>query len=167
MPFSIMFAAFSLVSGYIIGDVRVHDSIILALKIILIFNIFLGGMQWIGTGGYMYLLNRIPSVRVRLFFLLLGNNMLRIMRNNREIVRQIRSRITLTGKNRLIIARYYFQNMLFKELYSMQHSHGALVLRLGESVSCHEYERNVRPLDFILFASVAGYCAAGAMMLCL
>lgn len=164
VSFSIFFAGFAVISGYISGDVRYKDPIVLALKIILVFNIVFGGMRWIGRNGYLYLLNRVPGMRLRLFFLLLGNNMLRMMRNNREIVRQIRSRVALTGKNRFIIARYYFQNMLFKELYSMRHSHGAMVLRLGDSLEWHEYEAENDVFDYILLSGMWVYSAASILL---
>jgi hypothetical protein len=166
LPFSIVFAGFSILSGYIDGNVRLYDPLMFAVKIVFVFNILLGGMRWIGGSGYLYLLNRAPGMRLRLFFLLLGNNLVRMLRNNREIVRQIRSRMTVTGKNKLIIARYYFQNMLFRELYSMRHSHGAMVLRLGESLRCHEYPVRSSAADYILLFFITLYLAAGVVMQC-
>ncbi|HQP48194.1 MAG TPA: hypothetical protein PKX12_05645 [Spirochaetota bacterium] len=166
LSFSIVFAGFSFVSGYIDGIARLNDSVILAVKIVFVFNILLGGMRWIGGSGYLYLLNRVPGIRLRLFFLLLGNNLVRMARNNREIVRQIRSRMAVTGRNRLVLARYYFQNMLFRELYSMGHSHGAMVLRLGESLRCYEYPVRSSAADYILLFFITLHLAAGVVMQC-
>ncbi len=84
-----------------------------------------------GPSGFTALFSMIPSGRVRIYLLLLYAMTARLVRNGENISRLLKLRFPLTAGNRLIIARYYFSNLIMKELYSVHRLQAVAVTRLA------------------------------------
>ncbi|MCL1911845.1 MAG: hypothetical protein FWG13_06545 [Leptospirales bacterium] len=136
------------------------DNLLTLFKIILIFNIFLAGSAWLGRNGFLFCLKLVPAQRIKLFLLLLSKNLGAFGRNARAAATGARLRIELTGKQKLLVPKYYMRSLVMKELYSFYHNQAALVSRLhGGSIAI--YARNRFAAKDLRLACVI-LCAASA-----
>jgi len=117
------------------------DNFLTLFKIILIFNISLAASAWLGRNGFLFCLRLVPVQRIRLFLLLLSRSLGAFERNVKFAAIGVRLRIELTGKQKLLVPKYYTRSLIMKELYSFYHSQAALVSR-GCGGSIAVYARN-------------------------
>ncbi|MCL1865450.1 MAG: hypothetical protein FWF73_06530 [Spirochaetes bacterium] len=124
------FAAVFFVFMFFPGMTLSADKFLTLFKIILIFNISLAASSWLGRGGFLFCLKFISVQRLKLFLLLLSRSLASFERNVRAAAVGVQLRIELTGKQKLLVPKYYVRNLIMKELYSFQHSQAALASRL-------------------------------------
>ncbi len=130
IPFALTFSLFSFFQDLIIGSASPVSALLLFLKTVIIFTILMSGRAWIGTGGLLVLMRLIPFGRSRLFLILLVRFLRQFIKNNTLILHQLRARLDLNIRSRLTVARYYFSNLILKELYALHLTQAALVLRV-------------------------------------
>ena len=106
------------------------DNLLTLFKIIFIFNISLAASAWLGRTGFIFCLMLVPFKRIKLFLILLSRSLGDFKRNTKAAVTGVRLRIELTGKQKLLVPKYYMRSLIMKELYSFYHSQAALVSRL-------------------------------------
>ena len=136
------------------------DKLLILFRIILIFNIFLATSAWFGRSGFLFCLKLVPVQRIKLFLLLLSRSLGAFGKNARAAAIGVRLRIELTGRQKLLVPKYYVRNLIMKELYSFYHSQAALISRLhGDNVAIYIQNRFVA--KDLLFAC-AMVCVASA-----
>ncbi|MCL2026351.1 MAG: hypothetical protein FWG92_06060 [Leptospirales bacterium] len=117
------------------------DNFLTVFKIILVFNISIAASGWLGRDGFLFCLKCVPVRRIKLFLLLLSRSLGTFGRNVKAATRGAQLRIELTGRQKLLIPRYYVRSLIMKELYSFYHNQAALVSRLhGDNIAI--YTRN-------------------------
>ena len=132
LSFAIFFSIFFFFSAWLKGEAP--DFYLLSvttLKIIFVFNIMFAGTSWLGREGLLFLIKIVPTDRMKLFFILLYRSVNGLRRNSSGIANQIRSRLDLKGRDKLLVPRYYVRNLIMKDLYAFHHNQAALVSRIG------------------------------------
>ena len=130
--FTAFFCGLALVSGMFRGEIEYSVIALDAMRILLMFNLLYAGVRWIGREGGYRIIAAMPSLRVRMFFVLFGRNFVSIARAHRSILDHLRSRLDFRWKNRILIARYYLQNIIEKEMYAYRYHQAVLVARLSQ-----------------------------------
>lgn len=158
--FAATFAGFAVVSGLISQTLDFRRIIEIVAKILLTFNcLYLGGL-WLGREGLMRIVNAMPSERLRLYCVLFYRTAGIFVRAHGRILNQLRSRLDFTFRNRLLIARYYMQNLMFKELYAYHHYQSALYSRVHGTPSLHVDARKPSLHDITaIVIIIAGFIA--------
>ncbi|MCU0846218.1 MAG: hypothetical protein MUC76_15015 [Spirochaetes bacterium] len=161
--FALFFISMAAISALLRGDMPTLHVAELGGRIVLVFNaVYLGG-RWIGQTGVIRLVDSLPSERLRLFLILIVKQAHSILAANRMVIDQLRSRLDMTKRDRLLIARFYVQNMVYGELRSYRHLQAALYTRLPGRLSIYH-----RPLVFkaadALIGGAALVCAAAAFL---
>ncbi len=157
--FAVFFMVVAAVSALLRGGAPTMHVPELGARIILIFNaIYLGG-RWIGNFGVLRLLDSLPSERLRLFMLLLIKQAHALLAANRTIIDQLRSRLDMTRKERLLVARFYIQNMVYGELRSYQSLQAALYTRLPERLCVYHRPITFKALDAPIAAAALAFVA--------
>jgi hypothetical protein len=108
-----------------------------AFKIILVFNILAAGTSWLGKTGALFFVEMIPLLRMKLFLILLLRNLQGFKRNSNAIANQIRSRLELKGRQKLLIPKYYTRSLIMKELYAFHHHQAVIVSRLPDTIAIY------------------------------
>ncbi len=155
LGFAVFFMLAAAASALLRGEGALAPAARLAARTLLVFNAAYLGGEWIGRHGLLRVIDGIPSERVRLFLVLLARAVASFARNSGMIVMQLKSRIGLTARTRLLVARYYAQNLVYYELYALRHSQAALFSRLPERLCV--YHRPV-PMGVPDWAIAAGVC---------
>jgi hypothetical protein len=145
--FTVLFSLISLLSQHITGGIESHSIIFIAVKTVLIFNIILLGGIWIGRNGFLFFLNLCPSMRLKIYLLLLYNTVTGFMKRNRVLLYQLKSRISLTGKNFFMFIRYYLVNLISIDLYSIHLNQGALLSRIHGSFTVYHQRSRLNLID--------------------
>ncbi|HSV95685.1 MAG TPA: hypothetical protein VLM75_01995 [Spirochaetota bacterium] len=160
---AVFFMLMAAVSSLLRGDMVNMHVPELGARIVLIFNaIFLGG-RWIGNAGVLRLVDSLPSERLRLFMLLIIKQAHSLLAANRVVINQLRCRLDMTKRDRLLVARFYVQNMVYGELRSYRHLQAALYTRLPERLWVYHRPETFGAMD-ALIAAVAILCAAAAVL---
>ena len=162
--FALLFSAFAFIPGSQPLPGSSGGIFSMFLKIIIIFNLFYLGSRWIGRHGYYSLLNRVSSQGIRLYLLLLGNTVTGFVRNSRLILYQLRSRIGTGIKNRFIFLRYYIQNLIIKDLYSLHLNHAAIVSRLHGDIEIITPDEKMELSDILIGLASAAILTVTAAM---
>ncbi len=161
--FAFFFMTMAAISAIVRGQVPSYAVAELGIRIVLVFNaVFLGG-RWIGAFGLLRIIDAVPSERVRLFMILLIKRAHSLLAANRTVVDQLISRLDMTQKDRRVIARYYIQNMIFRELRSIRYLQAALYTRLPGTLCVYHRPAIFRGSDFLI-ATAALLCAAAAFL---
>lgn len=129
--FSVLFSLLAVISGIIKGDVPSIDIARNAFAIILCYNFVFLGAAWIGHEGLHRLMAAVPSLRLRLYLVVFAGLFQSLSRSHRALLAHLRSRLNI-HRERWRIARYYGQNLMEKELYSLRHYQAAIVSRLTD-----------------------------------
>jgi len=104
--------------------------LITAARIFMVYNIIMASLAWMGPDGFLWLLERSGSGRIRIFLLLFARTVRMLMKLNRQIIYQLQSRFDISGRKKYLIPRYYVQNLIAGELYSLQHYQSGVVSRV-------------------------------------
>lgn len=154
MAFALIFSLFILLTGMAGEGIRPASAPAYFLKIVLMFNAVLLGGLWIGKDGFLVLAGRVPSQRVRLFLILFHKRIRESLRMNIQIIRQLKSRVAFSRRNRMILVRYYFQNMLIRELYAYRHDQAALLTRITFPIAVYIPEIKYSAADLIIVLTI-------------
>jgi len=148
--FTIIFSSFALISGYLNDKIEYAQIAANAVKILLIFNIVYIGSLWSGKNGFLCLLNAMPLLRIKVFLLILHNMVLSFIKRSGLILYQLRSRLDLS-RQRGLVARYYVQNLLMKELYSIHLNQASIITRLHSDFDIYCMPEKMKISDGIAF----------------
>jgi len=160
--FAVFYMGMAGLSAALRGDAPSSAVAALGARIVLVYNaVYLGGL-WMGRYGLLRLIDFIPSVRVRLFLVLLIKQAHSLLAANRGIIDSLRSRLDMDRRGRSIVARYYVQNMVFRELRSIRNLQAALYARLTDSLTLYHRPAAFGPAD-ALIALAALFCAVAAL----
>lgn len=129
LAFSAVFTLFVLAAGNLTGG-GMREGAAMALRIVVVYNLAWAGARWLGRPGALAIILRMPSRGIRVYLLMLFSMTERLVRNSGNIVRQLSLRVPRTGRGRFILARYYFRNLVAKELTSVRYLQAAAVTRL-------------------------------------
>lgn len=154
LSFVFIFSSFAALSGYLVGDVEYREIALTSVKIILIYNtIYIGG-YWLGKNGFLSIVDTLPCLRVKLYLLLLYNILSSFIKRNQLIIYQLKSRLNLS-RQRGLVARYYVQNLIVKELYSIHLNQAAIVTRLHSDFDLYVPSEKLRIHDLIVLTLIA------------
>ncbi|HDP81239.1 MAG TPA: hypothetical protein ENN21_10405 [Spirochaetes bacterium] len=162
--FAFVFMIFGLVSGLIEGVVDYERIVRTSASILLIFNIMYSLKLWMGKNGTLSIINSMPSTRLKVYLMLMWTILAAMRRSVPRIVHQVRARVELSTANRWLIARYYIQNLISKELFIMRNLQVSAYLRFQNDISLWT-EREVLSVADIVVLS-AGVCIAVFVLLC-
>jgi hypothetical protein len=155
LVFALFFLIFSSIPGFSGESKAFIELCAVFFRIIIIYNIIFSGSLWIGRQGFFETIGGIMPLRIRLFLVLLNHSLAQFIKINSMIVYQLKSRLRLKGRNRILVARYYFQNLIIKELYSLHYNQAALAIRLNDNFEMY-FERNgIRLSDILIILSIA------------
>ena len=160
--FAVFFMGMAALSAAVRGDAPSAAVAVLGARIVLVFNAAYLGGRWIGRFGLFRLVDVIPSERVRLFLVLLVKQAHSLLAANRGVIDALRSRLVMDRRGRRIVARYYVQNMVFRELRSIRNLQAALYARLPDTLNLYHRPAVFGPAD-ALIAAAALFCAVAAM----
>lgn len=154
LSFVFIFSSFAALSGYLIGDIDYREIALTSVKIILIYNtIYIGG-YWLGKNGFLSIVDTVPCFRVKLYLLLMYNILSSFIKRNQLIMHQLKSRLDLSHQ-RGLIARYYVQNLIVKELYSIHLNQAAIVTRLHSDFDLYVPSEKLKIHDVIVLTLIA------------
>lgn len=160
--FAVFFMGMAALSAAVRGEAPSSAVAALGVRIVLVFNTaFLGG-RWIGRFGLLRLFDCIPSERVRLFLVLLVKQAHSLLGANRGVIDVLRSRLVMDRRGRRMVARYYVQNMVFRELRAIRNVQAALYARLLDTLTLYHRPAVFGPAD-VLVATAALLCAVAAV----
>ncbi len=164
MFFACVFTFFTLFSGYLKGKPDIETAFYTFLKIILVFNVINAGYRWVGKRGILVLLDILPVWRMKVYLLLLIKTLAVIFKTIPESITQVSLRLHPSSYRKIIIARYYVQNIIYKELYTVQHIQTAAHLRITNKKIDVTYDETMEPADFVLVVICAGLLSAGLLL---
>lgn len=153
LTFVIIFSSFAAISGYLTGDIDYREIALTSVKIILIYNIIYIGGYWLGKNGFLCIVDTVPCFRVKLYLLLLYNILGSFIKRNQLIMYQLKSRLDLSHQ-RGLIARYYVQNLIVKELYSIHLNQAAIITRLHSDFDLYVTPERLKIHDLIILALI-------------
>jgi hypothetical protein len=130
LSFTLFYLAFTLASGMLRDELPPPDVLLVAARIILVYNAVLLSGRWLGANGTQALIRAIPSARIRLFLLMFLRTFGHFRRSHRSVADHVRSRITPSLGAKVIVARYYLQNLIEKELYAYRYHQAAALTRI-------------------------------------
>jgi len=131
LVFVLTIAFFQLLTAVISGTSPHYEFILItAARILLVYNIIMGSVAWMGQAGFLWLLQRAGSERIRIFLLLFERTVRMFLKLNRQIIYQLQSRIDIGSRKKYLIPRYYIQNLLAGELYSLHHYQAGVISRV-------------------------------------
>ncbi len=160
MCFIIPLVLLQVLSGAVHDGVRWERIVLISYKSIMIFNIVYLSGAWIGRRGMMDIVSMVPGQRVKLFLILFYRTAKTFLRTSRMVIFQVRSRMDITARTRLLLARYYVQNLLVKELYSYHFHQAALYTRLPGRIKLSACPQRITIHDALLAAFIAAASAA-------
>ncbi len=164
MSFIISLAVLQILSGIVHDGIRWDRIVLISFKSIMIFNIACLSGAWIGRGGMMDMVSAVPGQRVKLFLILFYRTVKTFLRTSRMILFQVRSRMDLTVRTRLMLAQYYVRNLLVKELYSYHFHQAALYTRLPGRIMFSACPQRITIHEALLAALIAAACAAAIII---
>ncbi len=136
VSFAMMLAFFQVLSSVIDGSpVDLVFMGVTFARIFFVYNMIMTSMAWMGTSGFLWLVYAIRSERIRLFLLLFSRTVHMFMKRNRHIIFQLQSRIDTGSRKKYLVPRYYVQNLVAGELYSLQHYQSGLITRVHGNIS--------------------------------
>ncbi len=131
VSFGVMIIFFQVITAVISGMQLDYVFMFITLaRILLIYNIIMASVTWMGRGGLLWLVKHVPSERIRLFLLLFARTVQMFMKLNRHIVFQLQSRIDTGSRKKFLVPRYYVQNLFAGEMYSLQHYQAGMMTRV-------------------------------------
>ncbi len=148
--FIIIFSSFALISGYLNSYIDYGIIALTSVKILLIYNIVYIGGYWLGKNGFLYIVNSMPFFRLKLYLLFLYNILTSFIRRNQLIVYQLKSRLDLS-KKKSYIARYYIQNLIMKEMYTIHLNQAAIITRINSDFDLYAITEKLKLHDFMIF----------------
>jgi hypothetical protein len=148
--FITIFSSFALISGYLNNHIDYGIITLTSVKIILIYNIVYIGGYWLGKNGFSYIVDSMPFSRLKLYLLFLYKILTNFIRRNQLIVYQLKSRLDLSNKKGHI-ARYYIQNLIMKEMYSIHLNQAAIITRINSDFDLYISAEKPKFHDFMVF----------------
>jgi hypothetical protein len=136
VSFALMLAFFQVLSFVI--DSKPVDYVFMGItfaRIFFVYNMIMTSMAWMGKSGFLWLVHAVRSERIRLFLLLFTRTVHMFMKRNRHIIFQLQSRIDTGSRKKYLVPRYYVQNLVAGELYSLQHYQAGLITRVHGNIS--------------------------------
>ncbi len=164
ISFIISLVLLQVLSGIIHDGIRWDRIVLISFKSIMIFNIAYLSGAWIGRRGMMDMVSAVPSQRVKLFLILFYRTVKTFLRTSRMVIFQVRSRMNLTARTRLVLARYYVRNLLVKELYSYHFHQAALYTRLPGRTTFRACPQRITIHDTLLAAFIAATSTAAIII---
>lgn len=136
VSFAVMLAFFQVVSSVIADKPVDHEFMgVTFARIFFVYNMIMTSMAWMGTSGFLWLVDTVKSERIRLFLLLFSRTVHMFLKRNRHIIFQLQSRIDTGSRKKYLVPRYYVQNLVAGELYSLQHYQAGLITRVHGNIS--------------------------------
>ncbi|HMB19692.1 MAG TPA: hypothetical protein VKQ10_01375, partial [Spirochaetota bacterium] len=136
VSFALMLAFFQVVSSVIAGTPVDHEFMgVTFARIFFVYNMIMTSMAWMGKSGFLWLVHTVKSERIRLFLLLFSRTVHMFIKRNRHIIFQLQSRIDTGSRKKYLVPRYYVQNLVAGELYSLQHYQAGLITRVHGNIS--------------------------------
>ncbi|MBD3425129.1 MAG: hypothetical protein GF417_11900 [Candidatus Latescibacteria bacterium] len=159
--FALTIVFFQLLTPVISGSYPDYRFVVItAARILLVFNIIMASLAWMGRDGFLWLLSRTAPGRLRLFLLLFARTAGIFQKLNRQIVYQLQSRFDTSGRKKYLIPRYYVQNLIAGELYSLHHYQSGVISRVhGELRLLSRHRLSAR--DILTAAAVMALMIAG------
>ncbi|MFH0977402.1 MAG: hypothetical protein V1874_16610 [Spirochaetota bacterium] len=154
LGFSMFFGLFAFISGTLAQNLNSKEIIKIIIKIIFSFNCIYYGLRWIGKNGLIRIINAVPTERLNLFIIFFIKTLEYLIRTHNGILNQLRVRINLNYSGRLLIARYYVRNMIFKELYAYNHHQAAFYTRITEIPRIYVSKDNAGIYDIIALSAL-------------
>ncbi len=157
--FASAYVVFATLTRALQGDLSMATILLTGLKIILVYWVVLFAGPWLGKNGIKGVVSMMPSLRLRLFLILFIRTVGSLVKSHTSIVNQLRSRMRPSYNSRLLIARYYVQNLIEKELYSYQFHQAAILTRITADPEIYVAPERVRPAHLVTAASAAALYA--------
>ncbi|MGM0484911.1 MAG: hypothetical protein ACQERI_10215 [Candidatus Krumholzibacteriota bacterium] len=131
LVFVLTIAFFQLLTAVISGVSPDYEFVLItAARILLVYNVIMATVAWMGPAGFLRILEKAGSARIRIFLLLFARTIRMFLKLNRQIIYQLQSRFDTGGRNKYLIPRYYVQNLIAGELYSLQHYQAGVISRV-------------------------------------
>lgn len=151
LSFSIFFGIFIIVSSLVNNGLNIKQTCDIIIKMFFTFNcIFISG-TWIGRKGLMRIINRMRSDRIFLFIIFFIKITEYLVRTHGKIINQLKARLDFSYSNKFLIARYYGQNLIYKELYALHHYQAAFYTRISGRVPVFFENENAGFSDIAAF----------------
>ena len=154
ISFSLFFGLFAFISGTMANDLNTKNIILIIIKIVFTFNCIYSGIQWIGRRGLISIINGLPSKRIYLFIIFFIKTADSLIRTHNRILNQLKARLILNYSGKILIARYYIQNMIFKELYAINHHQAAYYTRISVVPKLYINNENAAIPDIIALSVI-------------
>lgn len=161
LVFVLTIAFFQLLTAVISGVSPDYEFVLItAARILLVYNVIMATVAWMGPAGFLRILEKAGSARIRIFLLLFARTVRMFLKLNRQIIYQLQSRFDTGGRNKYLIPRYYVQNLIAGELYSLQHYQAGVISRVhGDIKPLRRSTLNRR--DILTAAAVTALMIAG------
>ena len=164
LVFVLTIAFFQLLTAVVSGSSPDYEFILItAVRILFVYNIIMASVSWMGSAGFLWLLDRAGSERVRIFLLLFERTVRMFLKLNRQIIYQLQSRIDTGSSRKYLIPRYYIQNLIAGELYSLHHYQSGVISRVHGNIRVLKRSvmsrRDVAVAAFVLFLMILGIAA--------
>lgn len=159
ISFSFFFGLFAVISGFVTNEMNIKKITETTIKIVFIFNCIYTGTHWIGRKGILKAIDSLPSNRLFIFIILFIKNFDFLIRTHLKIIYSLKSRLSFTNPEKLIVARYYFSNLIHKELYAFNKHQAAFYTRLsGDRPMLYVESEDLRLSDIaVILCILAGY----------
>ena len=115
-----------------------YTLLLFPVRIIAVYNAVMLTCEWLGREGFIFIVARIPSARVRLYLLLVFRSVKHFLVMNRYIIYQLKSRIDLRSRKRFLVPLYYVRTLIDRELYTYQMNQAALAMRVDRDILLHK-----------------------------
>ncbi len=161
LVFVLTIAFFQLLTAVISGVSPDYEFVLItAARILLVYNVIMATVAWMGPAGFLRILEKAGSARIRIFLLLFARTVRMFLKLNRQIIYQLQSRFDTGGRNKYLIPRYYVQNLIAGEIYSLQHYQAGVISRVhGDIKPLRRSTLNRR--DILTAAAVTALMIAG------
>jgi len=159
--FVLTIALFQLLTAVISGVSPDYQFfLITAARIFMMYNIIMASLEWMGPAGFLWILQKAGSMRIRIFLLLFARTVRMLMKLNRQIIYQLQSRFDTSGRKKYLIPRYYVQNLIAGELYSLQHYQSGVISRVHGDIQLLS-RATLNRRDILTATSVTALMIAG------
>ncbi|MBN1534040.1 MAG: hypothetical protein JXA20_15325 [Spirochaetes bacterium] len=130
LGFTFLYLLFALASALPWGMLPPADVPIVAARILLVYNAVLLSGRWLGVNGMQAVVRVLPSASLRLFLLMFLRTFGHFSRSIRTVADHVRCRLAPTPAGKVLVARYYLQNLMEKELYAYRYHQAAAITRI-------------------------------------
>ncbi|MFW5771223.1 MAG: hypothetical protein ACOCX9_07280 [Spirochaetota bacterium] len=136
VSFALMLAFFQVLSSAVDGNPVDYVFMgVTSARIFFVYNMIMTSMAWMGKSGFLWLVHTVKSERIRVFLLLFSRTVHMFIKRNRHIIFQLQSRIDTKSRKKFLVPRYYVQNLIAGEIYSLQHYQAGLITRVHGKIS--------------------------------